>query len=59
MGIGEVDRDTGDGGEGGVLGHLSALIPGDGGVDGQGQVGDHGLQGVGDGGGVFNGLCKP
>ena len=55
MGIGEVDRDTGDGGEGGVLGHLSALVPGDGGVDGPGQVGDHGLEGVGDGGRVVAG----
>lgn len=55
VGVGEVDRDTGDGGEGGVLGHLSALIPGDGGVDGPGRVGDHGLQGVGDGGRVVAG----
>ena len=55
MGIGEVDRDTGDGGESGVLGHLRALVPGDGGVDGPGQVGDHGLQGVGDGGRVVAG----
>ena len=55
VGIGEVDRDTGDGGEGSVLGHLRALIPSDGGVDGPGQVGDHGLQGVGDGGRVVAG----
>ena len=49
MGIGEVDRDTGDGGESGVLGHLSALVPGDGGVDGPGQGVDHAPGGVGDG----------
>ena len=55
MGIGEVDRDTGDGGEGGVLGHLRALVPGDGGVHGPGQGVDHALEGIGDGGRVVAG----
>ena len=49
VGVGEVDRDAGGGGEAGVLGHLAALVPGDRGPHGPGQVGDHGLQGLGDG----------
>ena len=55
MGVGEVDRDVGGGGEDGVLGHLAALVPGDRGSHGPGQVSDHGLQGGGDGLGVVAG----
>ena len=55
VGVGEVDRDAGDGGEAGVLGHLTALVPGDRGPHGPGQVGDHGLQGVGNGARVVAG----
>ena len=55
VGVGEVDRDVGGGGEDGVLGHLAALVPGDRGSHGPGQVSDHGLQGGGDGLGVVAG----
>ena len=55
MGIGEVDLDVGGEGEGGVVGHLRALVPGDGGVDGPGQGVDHALEGIGDGGRVVAG----
>ena len=52
VGIGEVDLDVGGEGESGVVGHLRALIPGDGGVHGPGQGVDHALEGVGDGAGA-------
>ena len=55
VGVGEVDRDVGGSGEGGVLGHLAALVPGDRGPYGPGQVSDHGLQGGGDSLGVVAG----
>ena len=55
VGVGEVDRDVGGGGEVGVPGHLASLVPGDRGPYGSGQVSDHGLQGGGDGLGVVAG----
>ena len=50
--IGEADLDVGGEGEGGVTGHLRALVPGDGGVHGPGQGVDHAPGGIGDGAGA-------
>lgn len=48
-GVGDVDRDAGDGGETGVLGHLAAPAPDDRGSHGPREAGDHDLQGSGNG----------
>ena len=48
-GVGDADRDAGDGGETGVLGHLAAPAPGDRGSHGPRKADDHGLQGSGNG----------
>ena len=52
VGIGEAGLDVGGGGGGGVVGHLRALVPGDGGVHGPGQGVDHAPGGIGDGAGA-------